>query len=163
MRVHNLSGWEWSKTIGIGVVVAALTAAFMFAGLKTGISPLPKPLGLAFAETLFSRTLPLPIGLLFHAAWVVVFTSVYLVLFRDALTFMHAFWLAAALWLLVLVFFFPFVGWGFLGLNLSPKLIVASAVPHLLFAFILWGLCRLTFNAQPQVSAAHHSYEHSAR
>lgn len=145
MRLHRLSPAEWGKTIAIGVGVAILTGAIMFAGLKTGISPLPQPLGLAFAETLLGTTLPLPVGLLFHAAWVTLFTGVYVVLFRDALTFMRALWLAAALWALVLVFFFPFVGWGFLGLAVTPKLIVGAAVPHLLFAFFLWGLCRLAF------------------
>ena len=135
----------------------------MFAGLETGISPLPKPLGLAFAETLLGSKLPLPVGLLFHLAWVVLFTGVYVVLFREALTFMRAFWLAGALWVLVLVFFFPFVGWGFLGLNVSPKLIVASAVPHLLFAFFMWGLCRLTFTPRQEETAGHRSYGQSAR
>jgi hypothetical protein len=41
--------------------------------------------------------------------------------------------------------FFPVVGWGFLGLAVGPKLIVASLVPHLLFAIVLWGLCRFAF------------------
>lgn len=48
--------------------------------------------------------------------------------------------LAAALWVVILAVFFPIVGWGFAGLAISPKLIVASAVPHLLFGLLLWGL-----------------------
>ena len=40
---------------------------------------------------------------------------------------------------------FPIVGWGFLGLGISPKLIPAALVPHLLFAAFLWGLCRVFF------------------
>lgn len=146
MRIHSLAGNEWGKTIAIGVAVAVLTAAIMFAGLKTGVSPLPKPLGLAFAERLLGKDLPLPVGLLFHIAWVTVFSAVYVVMFRDTLTFLQVFFLAFALWILVLVFFFPLVGWGFFGLSVSPKLIIGSAVPHLLFAIFLWGLCRLSFN-----------------
>ena len=53
--------------------------------------------------------------------------------------------LAAALWFLTLVFFFPLVGWGFFGLAVTPKLIVAAAAAHLLFAVFLWGLSRLAF------------------
>lgn len=117
----------------------------MVTGLKTGVSPLPEPLGLAFAETVFGTRLPLPVGLLFHTVWVTVFSVVYVALFREALTFMRAFWLAAALWLLTLVFFFPLVGWGFFGLAVTPKLIVAAAAAHLLFAVFLWGLSRLAF------------------
>ena len=145
MRLHTLSPREWLKTIGIGIAVAVLTAAIMVIGLKTGVSPLPKPLGLALAETILGAPLPLPVGLLFHTVWVTAFSAFYVVLFRDAMSFQRAFWLAVALWLLVLVFFFPIVGWGFLGLGVGPKLIVGSAVPHLLFAFFLWSLCRVVF------------------
>jgi hypothetical protein len=107
-------------------------------------------------------SLPLPVGLLFHVAWVALFSAVYVVLFRDALTFMRAFWLAFALWILTLVFFFPIVGWGFLGLAVTPKLMIASAVPHLLFAVFLWGLCKLSFS-QKQEGSAGHAHRHPAR
>ena len=73
------------------------------------------------------------------------FSVIYVGLFRDALTFPRALGLAAALWALVLVFFFPVVGWGFFGLAVTPGMIAASAVPHLLFAIVLWGLCKLAF------------------
>jgi len=145
MHLHKLSPGEWGKVIAVGIGVAILTAAFMVSALKSGISPLPKPVGLAFAETLFGTKLPLPVGVLFHTAWVTLFTAVYVVLFRDALTFMRAFWLAAVLWVVALVFFFPVVGWGFLGLAVTPRLMVAAAVAHLLFAIFLWGLARLAF------------------
>lgn len=146
MKWHSLDARDWARAVAIGVGVSILTAAIMFAGLKTGVSPLPKPLGLAFAETVLGGQLPLPVGLLFHTVWVTAFSVLYVVLFRDALTFPSALALAIALWLLVLVFFFPVVGWGFLGLAVSPKLIVGAAVPHLLFAIFLWGLCKLSFD-----------------
>jgi hypothetical protein len=145
MKWHALDGRDWAKAIGVGIGVSMLTAAFMAAGIKSGVSPLPKSLGLAFAETLLGRTLPLPVGLLFHTVWTTAFSVLYVILFRDALTFMRALWLAIALWLLVLVFFFPFVGWGFFGFAVSAKMIVGAAVPHLLFAILLWGLCRWAF------------------
>ena len=133
------------KAIAVGIGVSVLTAAFMQLAARSGMSPLPKPLGLAFAETALDRPLPLPVGLLFHTMWVAASSVLYVVLFRDALSFRRAFALAVVLWLLVLVFFFPIVGWGFLGLAVGPKLIAGSAVPHLLFALFLWGLCRWTF------------------
>jgi hypothetical protein len=145
VHFHTLTGSDWVKAIGVGIGVSVLTAAVMFTGLKSGVSPLPKSLGLAFAETILGRQLPLPVGLLFHTVWTTAFSVVYIILFRDALTFARALWLAAALWILVLVFFFPIVGWGFLGLAISPKLIVGAAIPHLLFAIFLWGFCRWIF------------------
>lgn len=155
MKWHSLCPREWMRAICIGIGVAILTAAIMVTALKSGLSPLPKPLGLAFAETVSGRTLPLPVGLLFHTVWVTAFSVIYVALFRDAFTFLRALGLAAVLWALVLVFFFPVVGWGFLGLSVTPKLIVASAVPHLLFAIFLWGLSRIAFRhfqAQPNGS-----------
>ena len=137
----------------MGITVSILTAAFMAATMKAGVSPLPKALGLAFAETVLGRPLPLPVGLVFHTVWVTAFSVVYVGMFRDALTFLRALWLAIGLWIVVLVVFFPIVGWGFFGLAISPKLIVGSAVPHLLFALLLWSLCRWAFKEARRVAA----------
>ncbi|WP_148862839.1 hypothetical protein [Marinobacter fonticola] len=131
----------WTRAIGIGLGVSILTAIVAVALLKAGVSPFPKPPSLAFAETLLGRTLPLPVGLLFHTAYV-TFWSVVFVRFFPRKNLLTALGLAAALWVVILVVFFPLVGWGVAGLAISPKLIVASAVPHLLFGLLLWGLDR---------------------
>lgn len=144
--MKTLSGKDFLKAVGIGILTALILSAISVTGMKTGISPLPKPLALAFAETLFGESLPLPVGLAFHTAWVTFFSVVYVALFRHKMTFMRALGLSAVLWLSTLVVFFPIVGWGFFGLNEGPMLIVGSAVPHLLFAIILWGLCRMSFS-----------------
>ena len=145
MRIHNLTSGEWLKAIGIGIATAILLSAVMVPALKLGISPLPKPLGLAFAETVLGGPRPLPIGLLFHVAYVTIWSVAFVAQFRDRLTLRNALLLGLVLYILVLVVFFPVVGWGFLGLAVSPKLIIASLVPHVLFAVFLWGACRLAF------------------
>ena len=145
MGILNLAAKEWLKALGAGLATAILLSVVMVAGLRLGISPLPKPLGLAFAETVLGRALPLPVGLLFHLAYVTFWSVAFGVVFRDSPSFGKALVLALALWIGVLVVFFPIVGWGFLGLAIGPQLIVASLVPHLLFAAFLWGLCRLLF------------------
>jgi len=117
----------------------------MVPAFKLGVSPLPKPLGLAFAETLLGRTFPLPVGLMFHVVYVTFWAVIYVVVFRARRTLVSALLLGLGLCLIVLVVFFPVVGWGFLGLSVGPKLIVASLVPHLLFGVFLWGLCRFVF------------------
>ena len=152
MHFHRLTGADWVKAIAIGIGIAIVTAVVMVIGLKSGISPLPKPLALAFVQTMTGAQLPLPVGFLFHTLWVTAFSLLYVSWFRTSLRFMQAFWLAFALWVLVLVLFFPFVGWGFLGLAISPKLIIASAVPHLLFAVLLWALCKLAFHPRERHS-----------
>ena len=145
MRIHSLTTKDWLKAFGAGIATAVLLSAIMVAAMKLGISPLPKPLGLAFAETVLGRSLPLPVGLLFHVAYVTFWSLAFVALFRSNLSLVKALLLGFVLWIGVLVVFFPIVGWGFFGLGVSPKLIVATFVPHLLFAVFLWGLCRLLF------------------
>ena len=132
---------SWPKAIGIGIAVSVLTAIVMVILTKTGVSPFPKPPSLAFAETLLGQSLPMPAGLLFHTAYV-TFWSVVFVRYFPRKTVLTALALAAVLWVGVLAVFFPVVGWGFAGLAISPKLIVASILPHLLFGLLLWGLDR---------------------
>lgn len=152
MKLHNLTQGEWLKAVAVGIGTALLLSAAMVPAFKFGLSPLPKPLGLAFAETVLGRPLPLPVGLLFHVAYVTFWSAAFVALFRDTLSLRNALLLGLALWVLVLVVFFPVVGWGFLGLGVSPKLIIASLVPHVLFAVFVWGLCRLAF--RPRHAAA---------
>jgi len=135
----DLSDRTWLRAIVIGLVVSALTALVMVTLMKTGVSPLPEPLGLAFAETLLNRSLPLPVGLLFHTGYVTFWSAVF-VRFIPHRNIKSALLLAGALWLGFLLVFFPIVGWGFAGMNISPKLIIASFIPHLLFGVLLWAL-----------------------
>ncbi|MGH9771536.1 MAG: hypothetical protein ACRD4Q_07545 [Candidatus Acidiferrales bacterium] len=124
----------------------------MLPAFKLGIAPMPTFPSLTFAETLLGRILPLPVGLLFHVVYVAFWSLAYVVLFRNSLTFLNVLWLALTLWIVVLVVFFPIVGWGFLGLGISPRLIPAALVPQLLFALFLWGLCRIGFTQSAAVT-----------
>ncbi len=147
MKPRLLPAKDYAKAAGIGLVTGALLSAVMVSALKAGVSPLPAPLGLAFADRLFGAKLPLPAGLGFHLAWVTLWSVAYVALWRDRLSFGRALVLAAALAALVLLAFFPFVGWGLLGLAVSPKLIAVALASHLLFALLVWGQARLVFGA----------------
>lgn len=146
MRLHRLSTREAAKAVGVGIASAILLSIIAIAGQMSGASPMPKPLGLAFAERILGPV-PLPVGLLFHVVYVTFWTVVYVALFRTSLTFLNALGLGLFLWLLVLILFFPVVGWGVFGLQVGPQLIVASLVPHILFALSIWGLSRLAFRS----------------
>mgnify|MGYP004167855011 CR=1 FL=1 len=139
MAATEHAGRSWLRAIGIGILVSALTAAVMLALTAAGVSPFPKPPSLAFAETALGRTLPLPIGLLFHTVYV-TFWSVIFVRYIPHRDLWTALGLAGVLWLVILVVFFPVVGWGFAGVSVSLRLIPASFVPHLLFGLLLWAL-----------------------
>lgn len=146
MKIRSLSSADYWKATAIGVTTALLLTAVMLPAFKFGISPMPKLPSLAFAEAILGRPVPLPVGLLFHIAYVTLWSIIYVALFRERLTFVNAVWLALALWVILLVVFFPIVGWGFLGLGISVNLIPAGLVPHLLFAFLAWSLCRVAFS-----------------
>lgn len=147
-------GRSWLRAIGIGVLVSIITAAVMLALTSASVSPFPKPPSLAFAETVLRRTLPLPVGLLFHTIYVTFWSAIYVRYFprRDLGI---ALGLAAVLWITILVVFFPIVGWGVAGLSISARLIVASLVPHLLFGLLLWALDRYLPSNASQASTAH--------
>lgn len=145
MQIHRLSRKEALKALGIGVLNAVLLSVIMVPAFKLGIAPLPNPPSLVLAQLLFGANTPLPVGLLLHVAYVTFWSVVYVSIFRNRLTFLNALWLGLALWVVILVVFFPLFGWGFFGLAISPKLIPASLAPHVLFAVFLWGLCRWGF------------------
>lgn len=145
MKLNKLIKKESVKALIIGIITALILSAIMVPAFKFGIAPMPKPPGLAFAEMLVGRQLPLAVGLLFHVGYLLFWSLVYVVLFKDDLSFLNALLLSLFLWVVILVGFFPLLGWGFLGLAIGPKMIPGSLVPHILFAVVLWGLCRAGF------------------
>jgi len=136
---------EWGKAIGLGLINGVLLTVIMVTLKKSGLSPMPAPLGLAFADTVSGRHLPLPIGLVFHLAYVTFCSIVFVALFSPRLTFTRAAMLAAGLWIFALIVFVPIVGWGMLGLKVGPQVIFGLLITHLLFCIFLWGLCRVFF------------------
>jgi len=145
VKIHSLTPKETLKAVGIGIVTALLLSAVMVPAFKLGIAPMPKPPSLALAALFLGPNVPLPVGLFLHVVYVTFWAFIYVVIFRDRLTFLNALWLGLALWAVILILFFPIFGWGFLGLGITPKMIPASLVPHVLFAVFLWGLCRVGF------------------
>ena len=153
MNDMQLNGRSWSRAIGIGVGVSLLITVFMVIMTKAGISPFPKPPSLAFAETILGKKLPLPVGILFHLVYVTFWSTVFIRFFPQR-NLKTALALGGALWIVILAVFFPIVGWGFAGTHISPKLIPASFMPHLLFGLLLWimdkKLLRKTVSASTQ-------------
>lgn len=146
MNFAMLSRNDLFKAFGVGIATSLILSAISVPMFLAGISPLPKPPSLAFAETIFGTSLPMPVGLSFHVAYVTAWSMIFVALSRDRLSFRRAALLSLVLWIVALVVFFPIVGWGFFGLAVGPQLIVGAFIPHVLFAVILWGLCRVTFD-----------------
>lgn len=137
------------KAVAAGVITSIGAAVIMAIGMKTGVSPLPKPLGLAFAEWVLGRALPLPIGMLFHLAYVTGWSVLFIMLAPARwLRFWPILGFGLALWLLAIFVITPLVGWGIAATAVAgPKGIVATLVAHLLFVFFLWLSCRWLFRS----------------
>ncbi|WP_070988543.1 hypothetical protein [Halofilum ochraceum] len=129
----------------LGVVNGILLSLIMVPAFLAGLPPMPQPPSLAFAEVLLGEGLPMPVGLLFHLAYVTFWSIIWVALDYPRLRFTTALGLGLILWIVALVVFFPINGWGLLGLGVNPKLIPAALVPHALFILFLWGLGRLLF------------------
>jgi len=142
---HTMSPRDWSKATAVGLINGIVLAAILISTLKSGISPMPAPLGLLFANTLFGRHLPVPVGVVFHLAYVTFWSVVFIVFFRPKLAFSSATALAAGLWIFALLVFVPFVGWGVFGVRIGPRIAVGLLINHALFAIFLWGLSKAFF------------------
>lgn len=53
MNTQHMTAKDYAKAVGIGIATPVILSVVMLVGMKTGISPLPKPLALAFAQRLF--------------------------------------------------------------------------------------------------------------
>ncbi|WP_018404627.1 hypothetical protein [Marinobacter gelidimuriae] len=130
------------KAISAGLITSVVTAAVMAVALKTGLSPLPQPLGLAFAQWVVGQPLPLPVGLLFHTAYVTGLSTLFILLAPRYLRFLPILGFGLLLWLVAVSVFTPLVGWGFAATGVAGvKGVPATLIPHLLFSLVLWLSC----------------------
>ena len=137
------------KALGAGVLAGLVLSGLVVAAFRTGISPLPKPLCVAFMEAALHQPLALASGLASNVLWVAFWSFYYVFVFWRDLTLIGAFGFALILWLLVISFFFPAVGWGFFGRKLGPLAIVDATVSHFLFALVIWGVNLWVFGLGP--------------
>lgn len=148
--MQKMTVLDVGKALAVGILTAVVLSLVMVPLSKMGLSPLPKPLSLAFAQKTFGDV-SLPFGLALHVLYVTFWSVVYVVLFRPNFKFRYALALALALWVVVLLAVFPYVGWGLFGLEEGLLLIPGSLMPHILFAVVLWGMCKWLFKREGSV------------
>ena len=116
-----------------------------------GVAPFNMPPSAAFADALGINFAPFVPPLL-HFAYGVAGGIVYLLLFRDSLSFANALILSGAMWLIMMVIYTPIIGWGVLGfgeaqalpashpMHLGPAVeyIGVTLAFHVLYAVALW-------------------------
>jgi len=135
----------WLRGIAAGLLTGIFAAVVMIALKKNGFSPVPMPLGLAFADTLLHKHLPLPIGLVFHLAYVTFWGTVFVLFAHPRLTASRIAALSLTLYFFALLVFVPVVGWGLFGAAVGPRVAGGLAITHALFGLFLWLSCQLLF------------------
>jgi hypothetical protein len=123
------------RGIGLGITNGVLLQMIMGAALLVGLAPMPTLPSLALSEALFGEAYI--VASFFHIAYLSFWSAVWFVLDYPRLRAVSAAALAALLWILQLVVFFPIIGWGFFGLKVGLALTVGSLVLHILFAVLL--------------------------
>jgi len=128
----------------VGVGVALSLAALMVVAQVTHLSPLPAPLGVAFAKTVLpSGSLGdhglLWVGLGLHVAYVTSATVAYVAVLRSRLGGVAAFGWALGLWVFAGVVFAPLVGWGLFASGTGAGGFVNLLAVHLAYGAFLWA------------------------
>lgn len=128
-------GWGVAATVAMSIPMLIATA--------TGISPMPKPIPAAIAGALLGQGTPKPLlmivaiasHLLYGGFWTAVLAAA-----TKPVTIWKGLLLGAILWLIMQLIVLPFIGWGFFGTALTPKIAVATLVLHLIYGGTLGWL-----------------------
>lgn len=125
---------------GWGVVATLAMSALMVLGVATGLSPMPSPVPAAIVSKIFGGGLPQPLILLLAAGGHLIFGGLggaALASITSRVTVWKALGLGIVLWLFMEIAVLPFLGWGPFGLEITPRIAVATLVLHLVYGLTL--------------------------
>lgn len=146
---RGLIGGLWG-TLAMSLVMGAATAS--------GASPLPQPVPAALVGAALgtvAKPFLMITALLLHFAIGGV-SGALLASVQDRITYGNALGLGVLLWLGMQLVVFPVVGWGIFGTAVTPKLAVATLVPHLVYGGVLgwYGQRNPAMAAAPPVQSS---------
>lgn len=137
--LHNrtVRGFVW------GVIATIVMSIIMILGAISGMSPIPEPIPKAIVVTLLGKGLPQPILMALtigsHLAYGGV-PGALLARYTRPVTIAKGLGLGVVLWLFMQIIVLPFLGWGFFGTAITPKIAVATLVLHLIYGGTLGWL-----------------------
>lgn len=133
-----------SKAFRWGVLATVAMSIIMIIGKVTGLAPMPKPIPLAIIGKLFGSGTPLLMilaiasHLVYGGIWGAILSAV-----TKNITIFKGIVLGIFLWLIMQLLVLPFLGWGVFGIEITPKIAVATFVLHLLYGWVFgWGFSR---------------------
>lgn len=129
--------------VGWGIVATATMSAVMLIGMRTGLSPMPKPIPAAIVGRLGGSGLPEPAMMalagLAHLAYGGFWGGALAALVREV-SLKAGLVLGFVLWLVMQVVVLPVLGWGLFGVSVAPAIAGATLVLHLVYGGVLGGL-----------------------
>lgn len=145
------------RGFGAGVGATVVMSIPMVMAVVTGVSPMPQPVPKAVVAEVLGGGVPNPAmqvlagGL--HLAYGGVFGAL-LAVVAHPVSLPKGFVLGVGLWAVMQVTFLPFLGWGFLGVAVTPKVAVATLVLHLVYGGTLgWAMDHARTNVLDRVSS----------
>lgn len=136
---------RFATAAGWGATATVVMAAVMFAGLATGVSPIPKPIPAALVgHTIGGLPQPAVIGLALaaHLSYGALAGGLAASVW-DRVTLAGGLAVGAGLWVVMGLVWLPYLGWGWFGLARSPAIAVATLGLHLIYgATFGWLMAR---------------------
>lgn len=126
---------RFAKGFAWGLVATGVMTVLMFIARVTGISPMPRPVPMA---VLAAWGVFLPAWLVLAGGFAVHFVyggfwAGYVTLLFKRITVWHGLALGVVLWIVMGWIFLPFIGWGGFGLAVSPNILWATLILHLVY------------------------------
>jgi hypothetical protein len=133
--------------LGWGLVATLAMSVLMVIGFTTGITPMPKPIPGAIVgkviKGVIGAEIPqiaiMALAIVSHFTYGGFWGAVLAALARPA-TVWKGLGLGVFLWLIMQVAVFPFLGWGFFGVAITPRIAGATLILHLVYGFTLGWL-----------------------
>lgn len=123
-----------------GLLATGVMSLVIYAGLRTGLLPLPEPVALALAEAIAGEHVGTTIVMalaggahLFYGG----FWGAVLSVARKHVRFLHGLMLGVALWVVLGLLVAPMAGWGLFAQGLGYEVAVATLVTHLVYGATL--------------------------
>jgi hypothetical protein len=132
---------------GWGLVATLAMSAVMVTGYITGIAPMPEPIPGAIVGKVVKGVIGAEIPQIAIMALAIAshftyggFWGAVLAGLARPVTIWKGLGLGVFLWLVMDIVVLPFLGWGFFGISITPRIAVATLILHLVYGFTLGWL-----------------------
>ncbi len=128
---------------GWGVVATIVMSIIMILGRVMGMAPMPKPIPMAIVSNIFGEGIPRPLLMFLAVASHLGyggFWSAVLAASTRPVTVWKGIALGIALWFIMQLVVLPLLGWGFFGMDITPRIAIATLILHLVYGVTLGWL-----------------------